>query len=200
MPVFPGDPVTVAVVDGGIDDRSPDLVRPDGSSVVSGLIDITHAGDYTTVSWNKEHDHIKCNLLGHSDDNSSEDTGHLRLTYHHNAFLDCQQRNPRVRFGNPVHVFNNYYNNITLYAIACTEGAGILVEGNFFENTADPFHLGQADSCPGTLVARNNVFVNSGTGQTGGSVAAIPYSYTVDNPNGVKASVMAGAGTGKIST
>ncbi len=35
--------MTVAVVDGGIDDRSPDLVRPDGTSVVSGVIDITHA-------------------------------------------------------------------------------------------------------------------------------------------------------------
>ena len=34
VPVFTGDPVIVAVVDGGIDDASPDLLRPDGSSVV----------------------------------------------------------------------------------------------------------------------------------------------------------------------
>jgi stage II sporulation protein D len=43
IPVFTGDPVSVAVVDGGIDERSPDLVRPDGTSVVSKRIDITHA-------------------------------------------------------------------------------------------------------------------------------------------------------------
>jgi stage II sporulation protein D len=43
IPVFSGDPVRVAVVDGGIDERSPDLVRPDGTSVVSQRIDITHA-------------------------------------------------------------------------------------------------------------------------------------------------------------
>jgi stage II sporulation protein D len=43
VPVFSGDPVTVAVVDGGIDDHSPDLLRPDGTSVVSQIIDITHA-------------------------------------------------------------------------------------------------------------------------------------------------------------
>ncbi|MDX6566459.1 MAG: stage sporulation protein, partial [Gaiellales bacterium] len=43
IPVFNGDPVRVAVVDGGIDERSPDLVRPDGTSVVSQRIDITHA-------------------------------------------------------------------------------------------------------------------------------------------------------------
>jgi pectate lyase len=169
-----------------------------GTDFYDGLLDMTHAADFITVSWNKLHDHIKCSLVGHSDSNASEDTGHLRITFHHNWFDTCDQRNPRVRFGNPVHVFNNYYNNITLYAIASTENAGILVEGNYFENTPDPFHLGQADSGPGTLVARNNVFVNSGTGSQGGSVASIPYSYTVDNPNGVKSSVTAGAGTGKI--
>ena len=76
----------------------------------------------------------------------------------------------------------------------------MLVEGNYFENTPDPFHQGQADSGPGGVVARNNFFVNSGAGQTGGSVASIPYSYSVDTASGVKASVMAGAGTGKIST
>ena len=43
IPEFTGDPVTVAVVDGGIDPRSPDLVRPDGTSVVAPvIIDITH--------------------------------------------------------------------------------------------------------------------------------------------------------------
>jgi pectate lyase len=171
-----------------------------GTDFYDGLLDITHAADFITVSWNYLHSHIKCSLVGHSDSNASEDTGHLRVTYHHNRFDTCDQRNPRVRFGNPVHVFNNYYNNITLYAIASTDNAGLLVEGNYFENTPDPFHLGQADSGPGTLVARNNTFVNSGTGQTGGSVASIPYPYTLDASAGVKASVVAGAGVGKIST
>jgi len=99
-----------------------------------------------------------------------------------------------------VHVFNNYYDNIGLYAIASTENGGVLVEGNYFENTPDPFHLGEASSGPGTLVARNNFFVNSGAGSSGGSVASIPYSYSVDTASTVKASVTAGAGTGKIST
>jgi stage II sporulation protein D len=42
VPVFPGNPVTVAVVDGGIDDQSPDLVRPDGTSVVAKTITVAH--------------------------------------------------------------------------------------------------------------------------------------------------------------
>lgn len=47
-------------------------------------------------------------LLGHSDDNAEQDTGHLRVTYHHNFFDGSDTRHPRVRFGNPVHVFNAY--------------------------------------------------------------------------------------------
>ncbi|HEX4817694.1 MAG TPA: hypothetical protein VFV66_33560 [Nonomuraea sp.] len=46
-----------------------------------------------------------------------------------------------MRFGEPVHVFNNYYRNNSLYGIASTQNAGVLVEGNYVENVAAP--------CPG---------------------------------------------------
>jgi pectate lyase len=175
-----------------------------GTDFYDGLLDITHGADFITVSWNNIHDHIKCSLVGHSDSNGSEDTGHLRVTYHHNNFTNCGQRNPRVRFGNPVHVYNNYYfQNTTFdysYGIATTCNAGVLVESNSFENIADPTHIGEGSSPVGNLVARNNVLVNSGTILTNGSVASIPYSYSVDPAANVKSIVTAGAGTGKIST
>ncbi|MFI6736483.1 RICIN domain-containing protein [Nonomuraea sp. NPDC050451] len=164
-----------------------------------GAIDIKRASDYVTVSWNKFFNHDKTMLLGHSDDNGGEDRGHLRVTYHHNWFDGTNQRHPRVRFGNPVHVYNNYYGSVGSYGVASTEGAGVLVEGNYFENTEDPFHLGEGDSGPGTLVARNNHFVNSGSGQSGGSVGSIPYSYSLDTASNVKSVVTAGAGAGRIS-
>ncbi|MFF4618497.1 pectate lyase family protein [Nonomuraea jabiensis] len=164
-----------------------------------GAIDIKRASDYVTVSWNKFSNHDKTMLLGHSDDNGGEDRGHLRVTYHHNWFDGTNQRHPRVRFGNPVHVYNNYYGGVGSYGVASTEGAGVLVEGNYFENTKDPFHLGEGDSGPGTLVARNNHFVNSGSGQSGGSVGSIPYSYSLDTASNVKSVVTAGAGAGRIS-
>ncbi|MGI5153285.1 cellulose binding domain-containing protein [Plantactinospora sp. CA-294935] len=163
-----------------------------------GAVDVKRASDFVTISWNRVYGHDKSMLLGHSDDNASQDQGHLRVTYHHNWFDGSEQRHPRVRFGNPVHVFNNYYNNIGGYGVASTEGAGVLVEGNYFENTDDPYHLGEGDSGPGSLVARNNHFVNSGSGQTGGSVAGIPYSYQLDSASGVKSIVTSGAGTGRI--
>ena len=174
--------------------------RNNGTDFYDGLVDMTHAADFITVSWNFLHDHIKCSLIGHSDNNAGEDVGHLRISYHHNFVSNCDSRNPRVRFGNPVHVFNNYYVNIADYAVASTIQGGVLVEGNYFENVPDPFHLGEGSSPAGTLVARNNFFVNSGTGQTGGSVNGIPYSYSLDAASSVKSIVTAGAGVGKITT
>lgn len=170
----------------------------DISGAKDGGVDIKRASTNITVSWNRAHHQNKNMLLGHSDGNASEDTGKLKVTYDHNWFDGTTQRNPRVRFGNPVHVLNNYFSNVGDYGVASTENAGVLVEGNYFENTEDPFHLGEASSDPGKLVARNNHFVNSGRGQAGGSVAAIPYSYTAQAASGVKSAVIAGAGVGKI--
>ncbi|MEW9553681.1 polysaccharide lyase family 1 protein [Nonomuraea sp. NPDC050783] len=169
------------------------------SNGYDGAVDIKRASDYVTVSWNKFSNHDKTMLLGHDDGNASEDRGHLRVTYHHNWFDGTNQRHPRVRFGNPVHVYNNYYSSIGSYGVASTKEAGVLVEGNYFENTEDPYHLGEGSSPAGSLVARNNYFVNSGSGQTGGSVKSIPYSYSLDAAANVKSIVSGGAGAGRIS-
>jgi pectate lyase len=167
------------------------------SSGYDGAVDVKRASDYVTVSWNKFSSHNKTMLLGHSDDNGSEDRGKLRVTYHHNWFAGTQQRHPRVRFGNPVHVYNNYYGGVTDYGVASTVEAGVLVEGNYFENTKDPFHRGEGSSPGGALVARSNHFVNSGTGDQGGSVKSLPYSYPLDGASSVKSVVTAGAGAGR---
>ncbi|GID91204.1 hypothetical protein Adi01nite_06160 [Amorphoplanes digitatis] len=172
----------------------------DLASGYDGLIDIKRGSDFITVSWNRLHDHDKSMLLGHSDDNSGEDLGHLRVTYVHNWFEGTNQRHPRVRFANPVHVLNNYYSNVGSYGVASTENAGVYVERNYFENVANPTVTQTGDSAAGNIKVLNNYKVNSGTEQVrnGASVAAIPYSYTPQANNTVKATVTAGAGTGKI--
>ncbi|MDH6224077.1 polysaccharide lyase family 1 protein [Streptomyces sp. MJP52] len=170
----------------------------DISGARDGALDIKRASDRITVSWNRTHDQDKNMLLGHDDGNGAEDIGKLRVTYVHNWFDGTNQRNPRVRFGNPVHVLNNYFSDIGSYGVASTENAGVLVEGNYFENTDDPYHRGEGDSGDGSLVARNNHFVNSGSGEAGGSVAGIPYSYSADSASSVKSIVTAGAGVGRI--
>ena len=162
-----------------------------------GAVDIKRESDFVTVSWNRVMNHTKSMLLGH-DDGFTADIGHLRVTYHHNWFDGSRERHPRVRFGDPVHVFNNYYNGCD-YGVASTMGAGVLVESNYFENVTRPTAVGYAESGPGDLVQRDNVFVNSGTPESAGDVAAIPYEYVRDAAASVKASVTAGAGAGRIA-
>ena len=172
----------------------------DLSNGYDGLIDIKRGSDFITVSWNHLHDHDKSMLLGHDDANGAEDTGHLRVTYHHNYFRNCDQRGPRVRFGNPVHVYNNYYYNSGTYGVATTCNAGVYVERNYFENTPNTVVTSTGSSPAGNVKLLNNYLVNSGTpaSRNSASVAAIPYSYTVDANSSVKSIVTAGAGTGKI--
>lgn len=166
-----------------------------------GSVDIKRQSTYVTVSWNWFRGTDKTALLGHSD-SYPQDVGFLKVTYHHNYFDASTQRHPRARFGDPVHVFNNYYRSNGLYGIASTENAGVLAEGNYFENVRFPCYSagGYAESGPGRLVERNNVFVDSGVCETGGTVAdpRAWYSYTVDSPSSVPAAVTAGAGVGRI--
>ncbi len=169
------------------------------TSGYDGAVDIKRASDYVTVSWNRFFSHDKTMLLGHSDDNAAEDRGRLRVTYHHNWFDGTGQRHPRVRFGNPVHVFNNFYGGVGDYGVASTLEAGVLVEGNYFENTDSPCELGQGSSPPANLVQRNNHFVSSGTCAASGTVRSIPYSYTLTAASSVKSVVTSGAGAGRIS-
>lgn len=165
-----------------------------------GLIDVKRGSSYVTISWNHLHNHTKNMLLGHSDGNGAQDTGRLKVTYHHNWLDRTPQRNPRVRFGEPVHVFNNYYIRNSDIGVACQANAGCVVEGNYFEDTEETVSNHYAGPT-GRCVARSNVLVGeSGQPDCSGTVQEPSgyYSYTMDNPNDVKAVVMAGSGVGKI--
>lgn len=72
-----------------------------------GLVDVTNESDLVTISWNRFENHDKVMLVG-SSDSAAADRNKLRLTLHHNLFLDVGQRAPRVRYGR-VHVYNNHY-------------------------------------------------------------------------------------------
>src|SRR5690606_4766721 len=86
------------------------------------------------------------------------------------------------------------------YGVVSAMEADVVVEGNYFENVAFPTLVGYAESGPGDLVARNNIYDNSGAPQTRGTAfnPASYYSYTVDNPSNVRLHVMNNAGAGII--
>ncbi|GIF15812.1 pectate lyase family protein [Actinoplanes teichomyceticus] len=172
------------------------FVRP-----VDGSIDIVRGADYVTVSWNRFAGTDKSMLIGHSDGASSSDVGHLRVSIHHNWFDGSRQRHPRVRFGEPVHVYNNWFDGNELYGVASTMNAGVVVEGNAFTAVPYPCHStsGYADSGPGRLVQRANLFTGSGACEAGGSVAEprTYYAYALDPASSVPGLVEAGAGAGR---
>jgi pectate lyase len=173
----------------------------DLSKCTDGLLDVKRGSDYVTVSWNHFHDHHKTSLVGHSDkeDIRKLDTGHLRVTYHHNFFDGTQTRHPRVRYAEPVHVFNNYFKN-NEYGVAALMDSGVVVEGNVFENVEHPTHTQYGDSPdPGRLVERDNLYIKSGTPEMRGSVVEprTAYHYTLDRPADVARIVPQGAGVSK---
>jgi len=172
------------------------------STCSDGACDISHASDYITVSWNRFFDQDKTCLLGHSASNASEDTGHLKVTYHHNYF-GATQRQPRVRFSFLTHVYNNYYvapadpaNN---YGIASTCNAYVLAEGNYFKNMLHPIYSIMYSGDPnGWLIERNNIYDNSGVPEVNPPTSmpepSTYYSYTLDNPAIIPTMVSLGAG------
>ena len=166
----------------------------DFTNAFDGLVDIKTGADFVTVSWNKFYNHTKTCLLGHDDNNAAQDSGHLRVTYHHNWFNGTAERHPRARFSALCHVYNNYYvgNN---YGIASTMNAEVLVESNYFRNLSFPTRVGYGTSGPGDLVERNNVFDNcSSPAQVQGDVPEPPYVYSLDNPTDIPTIVANGAG------
>ncbi|KAF8471762.1 pectin lyase fold/virulence factor [Kalaharituber pfeilii] len=98
-----------------------------------GLIDITHACDYVTISYTYLHDHWKGTL---ADNNGAEDSGHLTITYKHNYFKNLYSRTPSFRFGTG-HIYSNYFQSIR-DGINTRQGAQLLVQNNVFEVVDNP--------------------------------------------------------------
>ncbi|MFI1561689.1 polysaccharide lyase family 1 protein [Streptomyces sp. NPDC020490] len=168
-----------------------------GKDYYDGLLDITHASDNVTVSWNTFKDHYKGSLVGHSDSNASEDTGHLHVTYHHNWFNNVNSRIPSLRFGTG-HFYDNY---VVGASTACHShmGAQMLVENNVFRSTQVAVTTNRDSDQDGYANLRGNDLGGAATEISQvGTFTSPPYSYTAEPASSVVASVTAGAGTGKI--
>jgi len=162
-------------------------------------IDITNGSDYVTVSWSKFRfvDGIspKGARVGDSDANSAEDSGRLKVTFHHIWWTDTvDQRMPRVRFGD-VHVFNNYYSHspktLNSYAVAAAFESRLLVQNNYFEEVVKPhvffsFPGSELDEEPtAEMVATGNTYVGRSGDASGrmfgqGASFTPPYPFTLE--------------------
>lgn len=197
-PVAPADGITVqASTKVWIDHNAFSSDRDHDKDYYDGLLDITHASDYVTVSWNTFKDHFKGSLVGHSDSNASEDTGHLRVTYHHNWFNNVNSRIPSLRFGTG-HVYDNYVVGADT-AVHSRMGAQMLVENNVFRSTAVAVTTNRDSDVDGYANLTGNDLGGAATEISQvGTFTKPPYSYTAEPASTVVASVTSGAGTGKL--
>ncbi|BAE65135.1 pectate lyase precursor [Aspergillus flavus] len=115
-------------------DLSGDLSA--GKDDLDGLLDITHAAEWVTVSNTYLHDHWKASLVGHSDSNADEDTGHLHITYANNYWYNINSRAPSIRFGT-VHIINNYWDSLLGTGVNCRMDAQVLIQSSAFSNCPD---------------------------------------------------------------
>lgn len=173
--------------------------RNHGKDFYDGLLDITHAADFITVSWNRFHDHFKVSLVGHSDSNGAQDTGHLHVTYHHNWFFSVGSRLPSLRFGTG-HVYNNYFQNVTDDAVHSRENAQMLVQNNVFVNCGFAITTTGDSPVDGFVNQSGNSFTNSPTDITRtGTFTSPPYSFTLDDTSTVVNQVTTFSGVGIVT-
>ncbi|TEY86607.1 hypothetical protein BOTCAL_0005g00280 [Botryotinia calthae] len=172
-------------------DVSSDLNH--GKDYYDGLIDVTHASDWVTISNSYIHDHFKASLIGHSDKNAAEDTGHLTVTQHNNYWSNIGSRTPSFRFGTG-HVFNSYFLNANT-GIDTRDGAQILVQSNVFKNVSEPIAALYSDDTGYANAFDNDLGGYSNTAPVGTlTTTSLPYSYSLLGSGSVVAAVVGSAG------
>jgi pectate lyase len=165
------------------------------------MLIIILTGDWITVSFCYIHDHWKASLVGHSDNNGSEDRGHMTVTYKHKYPLlllllslhgltknsywkNLNSRTPSFRFGTG-HVYNNYFEDVN-DGINTRQGAMLLVENNVFVNPKKPLYStdgGYADASGNDFGGGENTALYADV--------SVPYSYNLGSTSTTKNYVIA---------
>ena len=190
-------------------------------TICKGLFDAKRGSDNLEVSYTKFHDHfkvshgpdptrsleerktpadtdIKGSLIGHSDSNGDEDTGKLRITYHHNSFVNVGSRLPSLRFGTG-HIFNSVFQDCPTSGINSRMGAQVLAENNVFDNVERAIVTNLDSDEPGFACDVGNVLSGTSTTDITQECSFAPeYQYTLDGTDGLIAAIEASAGPGKI--
>ncbi|PVH85957.1 polysaccharide lyase family 1 protein [Cadophora sp. DSE1049] len=164
-----------------------------GKDYYDGLIDMSHGSEWVTFSNLYLHDHWKASLVGHSDNNAAEDTGHLHVTECNNYWLNIGSRTPSLRYG-VGHVYNSYFKNMNT-GIDTRDGAQILVQSNVFSNVTEPIAALYSDDTGYANVFDTDLGGAANTAPVGTlSASSMPYTYSLLGSANVVNSVVATAG------
>jgi pectate lyase len=174
--------------------------QDDTTSGYDGLVEITHASDWITVSWCRFHDHRDTGLIGNLEDNAAEDAGKLHTTYHHNLFLKVNS-GPRMRYST-VHIYSNHFQEVSVNGVAAETMSLAFIEQNTFDRVATPITTDYQDAETGSARDESNSFVASGPNNitATSNPPLLGYTYEPDSASGTPAVVDRCAGTGKKLT
>lgn len=150
--------------------KDADQVKGDGS------IDIKYRSTDITISFNHFFDSGKVMGCGGA---TGEDEN-LRITYHHNWFDHTDSRCPRLHFVT-AHIYNNYYDGVSVYGIGNTSRSAAFVERNYFREVKRPMMIsGQGtdkyDEKTGTYTLKGTF-----SGQDGGMTKAFDNIFVNKN-------------------
>lgn len=107
-----------------------DQVKGDGS------IDIKTRSTNITISNNHFFDSGKVMGCG----GTTGESVNLNITYHHNWFDHCDSRCPRLHYVD-AHIYNNYYDGVSVYGIGNTTESNALIENNYFRAIKRPMMI-----------------------------------------------------------
>jgi len=172
-----------------------------------GLLDVKKGSYNVTISHNYFNNHRKTALFGHS----LSETGdvNMKATYYRNWFDGTYSRHPRIRYGK-VHLLNNLYTNILGYGVGVTSAAHVMLEGNYFEDTAIAVLISQVNDPQETLSGDPQGYIKANANLTVNSGSIVEnlsgydfdprdfYDYTADDSQDVKSIVQQTAGAGVI--
>jgi pectate lyase len=164
-----------------------------GKDFYDGLFDVTHAADFVTLSNSYLHDHYKVSLIGHSDSNGDEDTGHLTVTYANNHWENVSSRTPSVRFGT-AHIYNSLYEGVSTSGVNTRLGAQVLVESTRFVDAKRPVTFLDSDET-GYAVLNDVDLGGAENDAPEGTLSPsdLPYTYELVGSDNVE-SAIAGVG------
>ncbi|SHG13175.1 Por secretion system C-terminal sorting domain-containing protein [Flavobacterium fluvii] len=139
-----------------------------------GTIDMKANSSDITISYNHFWDSGKAMGCG----GATGETSNLKITFHHNWFDHIDSRAPRLHYIT-AHVYNNYYDGVSVYSIGNTTETSAFIEGNYFRNSDRPMMIsGQGtdkyDTATGSYSLKGTF-----SGQAGGMTKA--YNNKFDN-------------------
>ena len=148
-------------------------------------LDIKRSSRAVTVSWSRFENAQTGILFGLEPDIFVDSL--QTFTLHHNYFANMELRGVLARHGK-LHAYNNFFYDVKMAGIECTDSAQCYVESNLFniENPIAVYRLENEDGTPdaatrGFVYAFDNVFSRGGENTQDASVFKPEYKVTVDD-------------------